>query len=207
MQGVQEQPRGGLRERKKWQTHKALSMAAGELVTARGLEAVTVEDIAAAADVSVRTFFNYFSCKEEAIVGVEPAVLDEMAEELRQRPQDESPAEALRAVLLAEVDADGMLKRWRLRNELVRRYPALLPRYLASMVELEEVLTTALADRIGVDEHEDHRPRVLVAAALAVLRSTLGWWADDANRAETKKLTDVLERTFATLVPDLPRNE
>ncbi|MEA3075889.1 MAG: hypothetical protein QOF60_797 [Actinomycetota bacterium] len=207
MQEVQEQPLGGLRERKKWRTHKALSLAAGELVTARGLESVTVEDIAAAADVSVRTFFNYFSCKEEAIVGVEPGVLAEMAEELRQRPTDESPAEALRAVLLAEVDADGMLRRWRLRNELVQRYPNLLPRYLASMVELEDVLTTALADRIGVDEHKDHRPRVLVAAALAVLRSTLGWWADDANRSTTKKLTDVLERTFATLVPDLPRNE
>jgi AcrR family transcriptional regulator len=206
MHAVQQSAAGGLRERKKWQTHKALSMAAGELVTERGLEAVTVEDIAAAADVSVRTFFNYFSCKEEAIVGVEPSVLAEMAEELRQRPEGESPAEALRAVLLAEVDADGMLRRWRLRNELVQRYPNLLPRYLASMVELEDVLTAALADRIGVNQRDDHRPRVLVAAALAVLRSTLGWWADDANRAENKKLTDVLERTFATLVPDLPRN-
>src|ERR687893_563497 len=59
----------GRRERKKLQTHRALATAARELALARGLDGLTVEDIADAADVSVRTFFNYFSCKEAALVG------------------------------------------------------------------------------------------------------------------------------------------
>src|SRR3954466_6445048 len=89
----------GRRERKKLQTHQALATAARELALAGGLEGLTVEDIADAADVSVRTFFNYFSCKEGARAGGEPAVLEELGAELEERPADESPLEALKAVL------------------------------------------------------------------------------------------------------------
>jgi AcrR family transcriptional regulator len=192
----------GRRQRKRMATHRALSLAALELVQARGLETVTAEEIAQAADVSLRTFFNYFSCKEEAVVGVEPAVLAEIAADLRQRPKRESPAVALGAVLLAGMD-DGMLQRWRLRTELVERYPALLPRYLASMVDVEEALAEALADRLGVDARSDPFPRVLVATALAVVRSTLAWWWDVSDRSAP--LPELLQQTFADLVITSPR--
>ncbi len=59
--------RGGLRERKKLAVRRALSSAAIRLAAERGLENVTIEDITAEADVSVRTFGNYFSSKYEAI--------------------------------------------------------------------------------------------------------------------------------------------
>src|SRR3546814_13306955 len=71
-----------LRSRKKLATYRALAHAARELTAERGLEAVTVDDIAAAADVSPRTFFNYFSSKEQAIVGVEPAGVEDLAASL-----------------------------------------------------------------------------------------------------------------------------
>ena len=58
---------GGLRERKKLATRQALGTAAMQLAVERGLENVLVEDIAAAADVSPRTFNNYFASKYEAI--------------------------------------------------------------------------------------------------------------------------------------------
>src|ERR1700684_3472572 len=57
----------GLRERKKLATRQALGAAAMRLAVERGLENVFVEDIAAAADVSPRTFNNYFASKYEAI--------------------------------------------------------------------------------------------------------------------------------------------
>ena len=132
-----------LRERKKRDTYLALSEAARQLVRDRGLDLVTVEDIAAAADVSPRTFFNYFPCKEEALVGVEPGLLAELGDELRQRDPAEPPLVALRAVLAIDDDADGTLRRWRLRNELVARYPALLPRHLAAMAQVEGALARA----------------------------------------------------------------
>src|SRR5918994_2170004 len=128
----------GRRERKKLETHRSLSTAARELALAKGLDRLTVEEIADAADVSVRTFFNYFSCKEEALVGIDPGVLEELEEALRERPEGERPLEALRAVLVSGVGGvEGAVHRWSLRTELVGRHPALLPRHLAALAEIE----------------------------------------------------------------------
>ena len=166
-----------LRVRKKRETHRALSHAAQELVRQRGLEHVTVDDIAAAGNVSVRTFFNYFSCKEEAVVGVDEDVLVELADEIQRRPDGERPIDTLRAVLVDAADA-GMLRRWQLRNELVSRYPALLPRHLATTVRVEEALARAFAGRGGLDLADNPRPRIFVAAALAAVRAGLAWWEE-----------------------------
>ncbi len=195
---------GGLRERKKRDTYRALSHAALELVGERGLEHVTVPDIATAADVSVRTFFNYFSCKEEAVVGVEEGVLSELADEVRRRPASEGPFDSLRAVLLTENDSTTMVRRWQLRNDLVRRYPALLPRYLAGTVQVEEALAGAFAARSGLDARMDPRPRIFVAAALAALRGALAWW-EESDRSTS--LAAVLDVAFSQLSPDLPRHQ
>ncbi len=57
----------GLRDRKKRRTRQAIRAAAIELFTAQGVEATTVEQIATGADISPRTFFNYFDSKEQAV--------------------------------------------------------------------------------------------------------------------------------------------
>jgi AcrR family transcriptional regulator len=186
----------GLRTEKKSATRRALTTAAQELVLERGLDCVTVEDIAAAAGVSPRTFFNYFAGKDEALVGADRSALQSLADELRCRPASEGPADALRAVMLDDVD--GMLRRWELRNQLVRSCPALLPRHLAVMVQLEEALAGALAERLGVDPDVDPLPRALVAAALAVLRATLVWWWEQSDR--TTPLADALNDAYASVI-------
>jgi AcrR family transcriptional regulator len=66
----------GLRERKKRARHDAIVDAAQVLVLERGLDAVTVEEIAEAAGISPRTFFNYFDSKDDAVLGLEPLELD-----------------------------------------------------------------------------------------------------------------------------------
>jgi AcrR family transcriptional regulator len=192
----------GRRERKKLETHRALSTAARELALARGLDGLTVEDIADAADVSVRTFFNYFSCKEEALVGVEPAVLAELGAELEDRPAGESPLEALKAVLASGVDdvAEAM-RRWSLRTELVRRHPSLLPRHLAALAEIEAALVRALAARLGTDPVTDPFPAIAVAAAMGTLRAAVASWEDAGRRGS---LDAAVDAAFATLAAGLP---
>ena len=108
----------GLRERKKVATRLALHAAALQLVAERGLEHVSVDDIAERADVSPRTFFNYFPTKDDAVLGLDPDAGRQQVESLLARPAGESPIESLRAV--ARAQAAG-LTRYHLR-ELAKRY-------------------------------------------------------------------------------------
>lgn len=173
----------GLRERKKLETHRALATAARELALEAGLEAVTVEAIAQRAGVSPRTFFNYFASRDDAIVGTDPAIPAQLAAELRARPDDESPLQALRAVLLGDdEDVAATARRWAMRSELLARYPALLPRHLAALVEIERALALALGQRLDVDPDADPHLEALVSATVATIRSALTWWDRTGRR-------------------------
>src|SRR5580698_7084703 len=66
----------GLRERKRVATRQAIQRAVLRLALDRGIERVTVEDISRDADISPRTFFNYFVSKEAAMAGDSPALLE-----------------------------------------------------------------------------------------------------------------------------------
>src|SRR5215208_3551950 len=127
----------GLRERKKAQTRQALTAAAIRLSIERGSpDRVTVEEISEAAEVSPRTFFNYFSSKEDAILGVDPERRAALRAELELRPEEESPVEALRAAVLAGVDDfDENGELWAQRLQLVREHPALSSGYVASFAD------------------------------------------------------------------------
>ena len=92
----------GRRERKKQATWLSLHDAAMALAVERGFEHVTVEDICDRADVSVRTFFNYFPCKEDAVLGGTQG-FDLIVDQVRNRPADEAPLESLRQVYLEKM--------------------------------------------------------------------------------------------------------
>lgn len=188
----------GLRERKKLETHRAIVDAARELVRARGLDGVTIDEIAATAGVSPRTFFNYFPCKEEAVVGLDPGVLAEVTDELRRRPAEESPIDALHAVLAGVTDPHETLRRWQLRSELVRQHPELLPRHLAAMTRVESALADTLAERLGTDPEQDPTARLLVAVVLGAARAAVAWWEESDGSTD---LASVLDAAFDLLAP------
>src|SRR3954454_14077176 len=94
----------GLRERKKQETRAALSWAAIRLIVERGADNVLVEDIAAAAEVSPRTFNNYFSSKGEAVASRHLDRCLRMAGELRNRPASEPLWEAITQASLGQLD-------------------------------------------------------------------------------------------------------
>src|SRR5262249_28358853 len=94
-------PPAGLRERKKLATRQALGAAAMRLAIERGLENVHVEDIAAAAQVSPRTFSNYFTNKYEAICALALDRTHRVGEALREQPADLNLWDATRNAILA----------------------------------------------------------------------------------------------------------
>src|SRR5437879_12619759 len=88
------------RERKKQQTRQAIGETAARLFAERGLDAVTVGDVARAADVSQGTVFNYFPTKEDLFYGQMEDFEATLVEAVRDRGQGESVLEAFRRVML-----------------------------------------------------------------------------------------------------------
>lgn len=187
----------GLRERKKAETRTTIAAVARQLVDERGLDAVTVDEIAAGADVSPRTFFNYFSSKEEAIVGIVPEAIAEVCDRLRDRPIGEPLVDSLRTLFLPEADP-AVLQRWLLRNDLVRRFPELSARHLEAFDRLITALSEVVAERNGTDLSTSPESRVLVTVVVSAFRSTIAWWQ---NSDRSTELQPHLERTFALLQP------
>ena len=168
----------GLRERKKLATRAALSWAALSLATERGLENVLVEDIAAKANVSSRTFNNYFSSKEEAIVAISTDRIAGIVAAFRARPADEPIWEALTAALLTPYDVPADPPReFVARSQLMLRHPALQAENMRAQLAVQEALTGEVAARLRADPAEDIRPRLLVAVASAALHTALRHWA------------------------------
>src|SRR3954454_6206628 len=94
----------GLRERKKRQTRESIAAAAMELFQARGFEAVTVADVARAADVSEKTVFNHFATKEDLVFSRGDDRLAERAEAIRTRPPGVPLSRVFEAETIAFLD-------------------------------------------------------------------------------------------------------
>ncbi|WOP20158.1 TetR family transcriptional regulator [Raineyella sp. LH-20] len=162
----------GLRERKKRESHRALRIAALELVAERGLSDVRVEDIAHRAGVSPRTFFNYFTSKEQALVDPTPHHGADLRARILQAPPGPEVRDVLLTVLIdhaLELASDRTT--WRLVKEVTSRHPELLPLAMGSSREISRVLRSAVAERLGTDPELDPYPTILVEASVATLRA------------------------------------
>ncbi|MGO1562494.1 MAG: TetR family transcriptional regulator [Actinomycetaceae bacterium] len=182
----------GLRERKKVQTRRALHRSAVELVAERGLAQSTVEDIAEAAGVSTRTFFNYFPTKESAVLGIHPEEADDVAGRLRDRPAEETPTEAVRGCLREYAErlaADKGL--WRLRRSIVLRDPSMFAALASATTAVERAVAVALAERMGVDAAEDIRPMLLTSVTWAAIKVGLSH-SREHNLEVSEALDDAL---------------
>jgi AcrR family transcriptional regulator len=192
----------GLRERKKAETRRALSSAALRLADEHGPDGMTVEAVAEAAGVSPRTFFNYFSSKEDAIMGVNPTDSSDLLADLLARPEGEPALEALRQMALAtavrfEAQADEL---WA-RHQLTLRYPSLAVRRAARYSEVERSLAEEIARRTHLDVDHDAYPSLVVATALAAIRVAMTVWQE---RARPGPLVVLIAATFDQVAAGLP---
>jgi AcrR family transcriptional regulator len=203
-------PPVSLRERKKLATRRQLRQAALDLVAERGFSRVTVEEIAEAANVSPRTFFNYFPSKEAALFGADP----ERIAGLRARIVHEAPGEpaldALRVVMASEarIAADeiagygGDPAHWHRRMKEARVDPHLRAAHAARLAMIERSMAEALAERLGTDLERDPYPGLLAATATGVFRSSMTFWAGSGGAVPLDVLIDLAFRALAEGLPE-----
>lgn len=192
----------GLRERKKRETRLALSHATIRLAMERGLDNVSIEDIAAAANVSERTFRNYFGSKAEAVVAAQVERGQRIAEVLRERPADEPLWDALTAAVVAQFEpaesrpgSAGFAGA--LRKLLAE--PAVQHEVFRAHAMAQDELTAAIAERTGT-EATDLYPQVVASVVSAGLGTTMAHW----TRAPDRSLVSLLREVFDQLREGLP---
>ncbi|NYF11631.1 AcrR family transcriptional regulator [Leifsonia sp. AK011] len=177
----------GLRERKRQATRRAIQLAAIDLVAENGLEGTTVDEISRRADVSPRTFFNYFPSKEAAIIGDHPELPEGT-------PVEEfvaaGPAEPLmtgiaklitNTIILDGHDQELMVR----RKGVLGEYPHLFAMRMANMRRVEEELASVIARRLAADDATlaarpdelDSRAHLAAYVAFAAMRHAWRQWA------------------------------
>jgi AcrR family transcriptional regulator len=195
----------GLRERKKRATRRALHDAALRLALGRGLEHLTVEEISAAADVSVRTFFNYFPSKEQAILGDDIFQADE-GQAVAIMSDAAGVLDGLYGVAMALIAAtaprrEQVLMRW----QLMERYPPLLPQMFARFEQSHQVLALAVAARTGASP-DDAYPQLMAAVAGAAMRTAVRrWTAGHGDLPLEHHVTEVFGLLRESLAPYGPQ--
>ena len=169
------QRESGLRERKKQQTRQTIADAARRLFWERGFDAVTVADVAAAADVSQATVFNYFRTKEDLFYSGLEAFESQLLDAVRARAPGESALTAFRRLIvegtrrLADAQAAEVTVR---AAEIIRASPALQARELELHARYAEALAEVLAAETGApptDVEASVAAAALVAAHHAVV--------------------------------------
>ncbi|MGA1837214.1 helix-turn-helix domain-containing protein [Herbiconiux sp. 11R-BC] len=201
----------GLRDRKRRETRERIERAALDLALANGLESVTIDAISAAAEISPRTFFNYYDSKEDAIVGLHgvelsPERITAFRASNAHRPLVEATVALLFEVWGVAMD-DSELRAARVA--LVRKNPQLLERHLTRMRAMSEQLTTALRAFAGEEDVPQNSatgpasPWVEATLALcgAAVMSTVKSWVAAGN--ESSGSTEVLESRAVALVREV----
>jgi AcrR family transcriptional regulator len=173
------------------------------LASRGGWAETTVEDIAAAAGVSPRTFFRYFPTKVDALFGDEPERIGTIERALAERAPDEPVLAAVRrgvVEFVTEIMSEPELYITRARIAL--EHPDLLGHTLVRFARFEAVIAAAAAEELQADE-ADVRPRLIGAAAAAAIRSTSQTWVARDGRGDPREIVhesfDLVERGLGSL--------
>ena len=192
-------PTTGLRERKKEKTREALVSSALRQFTERGFDRVTVEEIAAASDVSPRTFFRYFASKEEALFAESDAHRTRLLALLAGEDPGVPPFQALESAMRM-VAADYAEQRdvLQLRQRIVMSTPSLRTR----AAERQQGWETEVIEHLRASGRARHMTdldlRLVVAATTTALRVAVeAWIGSDGSGDLTPLIDDAFKRLRA----------
>jgi AcrR family transcriptional regulator len=190
----------GLRETKKLRMRTEIADQAMRLFAERGFDRVTVAEVAAAADVSQKTVFNYFPTKEDLFFDEVPEREAAIVDALRSREPGESILTALRRIQTGEC---GRLSSPAFATfaRIIEDSPALQAKELEVMAHFAQVLALAIATEPGVDERD---ARIAAGLLVSVHRQLFRGARKQAlagrhGAAAAQRLRDDLERAYSLL--------
>lgn len=176
-------------------SHAELERIGLELFTSQGFEATSVDDIAAAAGVSRRTFFRYFPAKADVVWGDFDAAVARMRQELAAMPDDIPLMEALRtAVVHFNHIPEEQVPYHRQRMSLILEVPEVIARSTLWYASWRHAVDEFAAARLGQDP-EDLLPRTIGYCALGAAMAAYEQWL----REENSSLPCLLEQGFRAL--------
>jgi AcrR family transcriptional regulator len=192
----------GLRERKKAKTRAAIQEHALRLFREQGYAETTVQQIAAAAEVSPATFFRYFPTKEDTVVfdRLDPVMIDLF----RSQPADLTPTQALRATLRDSL-ATLSEEEWQLeseRQQLVLNAPELRARMLDQLYASIDMLAELAAERVGRSP-DDFAVRAWAGAVVGVVMATY----EITGNVRLPDYLAIVDKAFAHLDAGLPLDD
>ena len=169
----------GLRERKKEQTRQLIASTARRLFSERGFDAVTVAEIARAADVAEKTVFNYFPTKEDLFYSRLEAFEEELLEAIRGRAPGESAIGAFRTFIMRQrgvfdLRDEEATEQLRTITRVITGSPPLLAREREVMARYTDALAALLAEETGAGAGSVE-PRMVAAALIGIHRSLIDY--------------------------------
>ncbi|GAA1952915.1 TetR family transcriptional regulator [Catenulispora subtropica] len=186
-----ESPGLTLAERKRQLVRDELGDAALRLLAKQGFEETTVDQLAAAAGVSRRTFFRYFASKEDVVISFLSLVGEQIVAEVEARPADEPPAIAIREAVKA-ITVEHFLENREKSVALIRHtqgVPALRARFAETQDLLRDDVAAALAHRAG-DAEPTPRQQFAAGLGLMAFAGALTHWAAGEGREDPAVVLD-----------------
>lgn len=197
----EDQQRDGLRERKRRDTLQRIAQTGLELFVSKGYEQTTLDDIAAAAGISRRTFFHYFKSKDEILLAWQAGLVDSLRIAVMEEPTAQAPLDALCAALLKmasqyDTQTAAVIAR------LVRSSDQLRAANQAKFVRLENAAFEALC-RLWPQRGRRERLRMVAMVGLGAFRVAVDEWADEGAKGSLHRR---IAKAFGSLRAELQRD-
>lgn len=193
----------GRRERKRRQTRERIEAAALALFLERGFDGTTIEDITEAADVSKRSFFDYFPSKEEVVFAWQDGFTDELTAAIAAQPKDASMVEIIEGALISALETASSDPQRLSIGALIRDTPVLCARDQLKYTKLEKKLTDALRARFGGGEEERLRLGLLSAIVVSTLRIGGERWNEGPQDLPLREFAHRMFEQLWTTLADL----
>jgi AcrR family transcriptional regulator len=197
---------GGLRERKKARTRRAIADAAARLFAERGYEQVAVSDVAREAEVSEQTVYNHFQTKEQLVTDLDQHFQEELDRRIRTRASGTSPAAAIRELVLDAVDGIRRVPAEQWRGEL-GHLAAISPTVHRLALETADrqanAIAAAITDTAAVTPEIARLQGIALAGVFQIIISEAGRRTREGQSQD--QIADQLRPAIEQLLDDLDR--